>query len=51
MTEAQRDFVDYAENYAKLYRISVQDVLSDKLVREVGFEYGLSKKEMDEVQR
>ena len=51
MTEAQRDFVDYVENYAKLYRISVQDALSDKTVREVGAEYGLSEKEMDEVGR
>ena len=49
MNESQRDFVDYVENYAKLYRISVQDALSDKMVREVGVEYGLSEKEMDEV--
>ena len=47
MNESQRDFVDYAENYAKLYRISVQDALSDNMVREVGAEYGLSEKEMD----
>ena len=47
MNESQRDFVDYVENYAKLYRISVQDALSDKMVREVGAEYGLSEKEMD----
>lgn len=47
MTESQRYFVDYVENYAKLYRMSVQDALSDRMVREVGTEYGLSEKEMD----
>ena len=48
---AKMEYSDYLTRLARNSQKSAQDFNKEKIVREVGKEYGLSEKEMDEVVR
>lgn len=49
MNQTQREYADYLTRLARNSTKTVQEFNKENIVREVGKSYGLSEKEMDEV--
>lgn len=51
MSSASKEYVDYVERYASQSGQTLKEVCGLNMTRQVGYSYGLTNKEMNEIER